>query len=132
MSDQYVRVPRELLECIAEKDLCNRTLGELMQWAREVLIRHDAATAEDVRAVVDEPVGYAQMRDLEKVCGRNVVHVGVLMAPKPQDGFLPLYHQPQRQVVMPERIEPTQDEPYMTEASHGWNACLDEFARLNK
>jgi hypothetical protein len=55
---ELVSVPRELLECFAEKDLCNRTLGELMYWAREVIQRHDAAPAEDVRAVVQEPVGY--------------------------------------------------------------------------
>ena len=55
-----------------------------------------AIPAEDVRAV-DEPVGYAQTRDLEKISGRNVIHVGVLMAPKTQDGFEPLYRHAKRE-----------------------------------
>lgn len=38
-----------------------------------------------------------------------------------------------REVVMPERQEPDDEWHYvMRERSHGWNACLDEFARLNK
>ena len=38
-----------------------------------------------------------------------------------------------REVVMPKRQEPDDEWHYvMRERSHGWNACLDEFARLNK
>lgn len=41
--------------------------------------------------------------------------------------------QPSAGVVMPERQEPDDEWHYvMRERSHGWNACLDEFARLNK
>lgn len=34
-------------------------------------------------------------------------------------------------VVLPERREPTQDNPYLSDADHEWNACLDELKRLN-
>ncbi|WP_443696418.1 Lar family restriction alleviation protein [Pseudomonas sp.] len=89
-----------------------------------------AAPAEGVRAV-DEPVGYAQTRDLEKIGGRNVIHVGVLMSPKTQDGFEPIYRHAQRQMLMPEeatrRTSSDADEAY----DSGWNACLDELKRLN-
>ena len=41
--------------------------------------------------------------------------------------------QPSAGMVMPERQSPEDDWHYvMRERSHGWNACLDEFARLNK
>ena len=40
--------------------------------------------------------------------------------------------QPSAGVVMPERQSPEDEWHYvMRERSHGWNACLDEFARLN-
>jgi hypothetical protein len=93
-----------------------------------------AATAEDVAAVVDEPVGYMTQ------CLRGD-RVGVVEQAEGPDSVVnlqywtpafPVYRHPQRQMVLPERKEPTQDEPYMTEASHGFNACLDEISRLNK
>jgi len=34
-------------------------------------------------------------------------------------------------VVMPERREPTQDNPYLSDADHEWNAYRDELKRLN-
>jgi hypothetical protein len=86
-----------------------------------------AAPPEDVRAVVDEPaawrcggITWSYRADAMNHAERFSLHVE------------PLYRHPQRQMVLPERKEPTQDEPYMTEASHGFNACLDEISRLNK
>lgn len=34
-------------------------------------------------------------------------------------------------VVLPERREPTQDNPYLSDADHEWNAFRDELKRLN-
>lgn len=34
-------------------------------------------------------------------------------------------------VVLPERREPTQDNPYLSDADHEWNAYRDELKRLN-
>lgn len=34
-------------------------------------------------------------------------------------------------VVLPERREPTQDVPYLSDADHEWNACIKEVAFLN-
>lgn len=34
-------------------------------------------------------------------------------------------------VVLPERREPTQDAPYLSDADHEWNACIKEVAFLN-
>lgn len=34
-------------------------------------------------------------------------------------------------VVLPERREPTQESPYLTDADHEWNDCLDKVKELN-
>lgn len=36
-----------------------------------------------------------------------------------------------RQVVMPERREPSQDNPYLSDEDREWNSCLDELVALN-
>lgn len=49
------------------------------------------------------------------------------------DWLTPLFTAPPAPVavVMPERREPAQDNPYLTDADHEWNACLDANAALN-
>jgi hypothetical protein len=42
-----------------------------------------------------------------------------------------LYDAPAPAVVMPERREPSQDNPYLSDADIEWNLCLDEFVILN-
>lgn len=87
--------------------------------------------AEDVSAVVDEPVGYAATSMLEQIKFSNVFSVGVPMRTGEAPGFEPLYRRPQRKVVMPERRGPgTNHLAAMCSAS--WNACLDKFIELNK
>ena len=94
------------------------------------------APAEYVRAMVDEPVawqldveGYktVTIEDRERAlseerhyqCRGRAVSVH------------PLYRHAQRKVVMPERIAvPDADCPERINAQ-GWNACLDNFERLN-
>lgn len=34
-------------------------------------------------------------------------------------------------VVLPERREPTQDNPYLSDADHEWNSFRDELKRVN-
>jgi len=70
-----------------------------------------AAPAEDVRAMVDEPVAI--------VSGSQVQW---LPSAQGLENRTPLYRHAQRKVLMPDR---------RTEDSYGWNACLDEFERLN-
>lgn len=131
MSEQYVSVPRELMSRIAAT--CMFSLRDPDYKAIcEIL----AALPEDARAVGNEPVGYASSAELTDD-GHGIGTV-VLRENPPANGYtdggipLPLYRHPQRPMVLPERIEPTQDEPYMTEASHGFNSCLDRIAELNK
>lgn len=89
------------------------------------------APAEDVRAVVNEPVGYAGLNGLNTLRFRD----GYLIVSVKPGPYLdiPLYRRPQRKVVMPER----KPESYSVSVGlipyhEGWNACLDEFERLNK
>lgn len=84
-----------------------------------------AAPAEDARAVVDEPVAwlgsglaFTSLADAKEYAGYK-------------DGVVtPLYRHPQRPVVMPDHRESDLRSPVYGYA-RGWNACLDEFARLN-
>lgn len=143
-----VSVPRELLECFAEKDLCSRTLGELMYWAREVIQRHDASSVEDVRAVVEEPVAFKL-----KECADGYGHGGRWCGPAYNCWLDPRDREErdedferlkgaasQRRVALPERFDiPHRDEyesaDHYAAAVHEantWNACLDEVARLNR
>lgn len=82
-----------------------------------------AAPAEDVREVVDEPVVYQV-----KIHGMTLYWNTPSEASKAIN--TPLYRHPQRKVVMPERRD--YDVGMRTSFGEGWNACLDEFARLNK
>lgn len=87
-----------------------------------------AAPAEDVRAV-DEPVAYADPKAFENFKAGLATHEW--MWSFPDTGLVPLYRHAQRETVMPER----KDLPDLMMASwheaKGWNACLDEFTRLN-
>jgi hypothetical protein len=53
------------------------------------------------------------------------------------DGFYeetPLYTSPPAPVAvaLPERREPTPENPHLTDADHEWNACLDKVKELNQ
>lgn len=127
---QLVSVPRELLERI------NRVSFLPVAIASEL---GDILTcpAEDVRAVVDEPVAW------EHKMLQEFGHIKELTDdPKHPFGVAdvdydasytvvsdPLYRHPQRPVVMPVRQDPG---PAFHQWPQGWNDCLDEFARLNK
>lgn len=79
------------------------------------------APAEDVRAVGDEPVGYFTFCH-----DKNRWVQGKPKGPEFIHLFTPLYHRPQHQVVLPDRMTGE------TASCFGWNACLDEIERLNK
>lgn len=96
------------------------------------------APAEDVREVVDEPVAYVMPAQIAAMKSVGWMHAS---RDKGETGLeVALYSRPQRPVVMPEREFYTQYMlgivPINAEQANaykdGWNACLDEFARLNK
>lgn len=110
---EMVSVPRELLEDLLSPCADFATHDRL----RSVL----DAPAEDVREVVDDPVVYQV-----KIHGMTLYWNTPSEASKAIN--TPLYSHPQRKVVMPERMKGSA----VTGRAEGWNACLDEFARLNK
>lgn len=146
MSDktEMVSAPRELLERLLG-DACNENWSDL----NRLLATCRAAPAEDVREVVDEPVAF-QWRRKTVVEGSQWSrwvdctaddYNAIVASPGPSDrGIIregrKLYRHPQRSVVMPERrpdvnrsFEGSDAEWY---GNIAWNACLDEFERLNK
>jgi hypothetical protein len=77
-----------------------------------------------------EPVAWIKPKTLEELTPSGMVYV---------TGFdlgdsIPLYTSPPAPVavVLPERREPTQESPYLTDADHEWNACLDKVKELNQ
>lgn len=127
---EMVSVPRELLECIANFGEQTRTFSEVQYWARTVLFHLDDATVEDVRAVVDEPVAYVLPAQIEALKDVGWVHA---FRDQGRTGTeIALYRHPQRKVVMPERMDLRSCDGSQTYETKAWNACLDEFARLNK
>ncbi|WP_110949185.1 hypothetical protein [Pseudomonas bohemica] len=83
------------------------------------------APAEDARAVGDEPVVYQV-----KIHGMTLYWNTPSEAAKAVN--TPLYCHPQRPVVLPERRElSAAGRVYLSDLDCEWNACLDEFARLN-
>ena len=93
--------------------------------------------AEDVRAVVEEPVAWMQFdgegnndfTDDHETAERWAKNNG----PKYVDWLTPLYRHPERPVVLPERRD---ENPRQSDANYnsdcGWNACLDAVEELNK
>lgn len=125
---EMVSVPRELLERISEP-------GSMSLQDKNRLRALLAAPPEDVRAVVDELV--ATVVTIKKqslpmlIAGKYQPSITSEEKVAMFDVDLPngtkLYRHPQRPVVMPERKQIPVDYAYRS----GWNACLEEFKRLN-
>lgn len=95
---------------------------------RAIAAWNTRAPAEDVRAVVEEPVAWR--------CGGITWSYRVDAINHAERFSLevePLYRHPQRPVVLPERIIGQQHGDKIAEAEQrGWNACLDAVEELNK
>lgn len=84
-----------------------------------------SATAEDVRELGDEPVAYVMPGQIEAMKSVGWMHAS---RDKGKTGLeVSLYRHPQRPVVLPDRKRSP-----LSAGDEGWNACLDEFKRLNK
>jgi len=109
---------------------CGATAPTVATWNCRI-----TAPAEDVRAVVEEPVAWMQFdgegnndfTDDHETAERWARNNG----PKYADWLTPLYRQPQRPVVLPERKPKTELGIYRLE-DEGYNACLDDIDRLSK
>lgn len=132
---EMVSVPREWLNRVA---LLQMPLDELQDQVVELLCEPCDEPAEDVRAVVGEPVwrGWAVQYPgkLPKIYGER--HIAELNCYAEEGARLielsePLCRRPQRPVVMPSPRKAPSD-PLKWGFVDGWNACLDELARLNK
>lgn len=125
MSDQYVSLPRDLLLRL----LSVYSTSPYPAWY-ELAAALEAAPAEDVRAVGEEPAGYALDSMLKRI--KDNPSFGHMISGSPNGGYdTPLYRHPHRPVVLPGRKDPgnAMSEPYDPDS---WNACIDEFERLNK
>jgi hypothetical protein len=134
---EMVSVPRDWLEhaCKAVEYLALRAddIGTSNVSVADSLRALLAAPAEDVRAVVDEPVAevVSKYGDPEAFGERDLV---ALLDIQSIPYGTKLYRHPQRPVVMPERkpIEPLEFNRTKEDVENeGWNACLDKYARLN-
>ncbi|MDH0749480.1 Lar family restriction alleviation protein [Pseudomonas sp. GD03842] len=86
-----------------------------------------AAPADDISPVIDEPVAFKYV---------NPDIPWPLFYEKKQDDRgkweeIPLYRHPQRPVVTPDRMDLRSCDGSQTYETKAWNACLDEFKRLN-
>lgn len=140
---QMVSVPRELLDVLrfwlersAEKSEAGE-LKELFQ-LRELL---RTAPAEDVRAAGDEPVSLRHMAVAENgvlrwMTGRKMQECELYALPDGGAMRDKLYRHPQRPVVLPMyclylRGVVPHNRAEVEAHKDGWNACIDEFKRLN-
>jgi hypothetical protein len=131
---QLVCVPRELLErlqlalsnCYCPETSVTTDLWKLL-----------AAPAEDVRAVVEEPVATVvttRSHSLPMIMSDGSLKSGAVVEQKSAilhadlPDLTPLYRHPQRPVELPERYERL----HVSEYRAGWNACLDAVEELNK
>ncbi|UZJ58251.1 hypothetical protein OKW98_16745 [Pseudomonas sp. KU26590] len=140
---ELVSVPRELLENIsAWLERANQNsdadIDECLK-VRALL----SAPAEDFRAVVEEPVPFGYWRvpfdlplqgsfllwESKGPWGNSNTHIATAI----EAGFkiTKLYRRPHRPVVLPRRRPKTELGIYSLE-DEGYNACLDDIARLNK
>lgn len=121
-----VSAPRKLLEQILYG--CTFTLSSKQHEELRALL---AAPAEDVRAVVDEPVYQVRSHGScrwEDIGGESLE---VCRSQAEEYETRTLYRHPQRPVVLPERLEiPEPQGAYVFRK--GWNAYADEYQRLNK
>lgn len=129
---ETVPVPREQLQSLHD---------EMTDWQSPVakeLRRLLDGPAEDVRAVVEEPVAYLYKEYVWATGLCDYVWRTKLEAEAPTDhqnvkDIEPLYRHPQRPVGLPERIIGQQHGDKIAEAEQrGWNACLDAVEELNK
>lgn len=131
---EMVSVPRELLERAMNlakvfDDGSDGADAESAQGVVGILRAALAAPAEDVREVLDEPVGYSDEATIRWLTKTGFCQI---QKDKPRSGVVvPLYRHAQRKVVMPDHRESDLRSPVYGYA-RGWNACLDEFERLNK
>lgn len=99
---------------------CGATTPTVETWNCRI-----SAPAEDVRAVVEGPVDALLLEDCVEMASRE--YGGGYFGTE----VVQLYRRPQRPVVLSERKEIIMGRPNNQEDS-SWNACLDEFERLNK
>lgn len=132
MSDktEMVSVPRHLIDN-AINYMEGSASATVLVWRDRLIDAMEAAPAEDVRAVVEEPVYQSRFHwndiwlDLDKATfeARSTdPNTYVTRA---------LFSHPQRPVVLPERKDPdnSMSEPYDPDS---WNACLNAVEELNK
>lgn len=98
---------------------CGATAPTIATWNCRI-----AAPAEDVRAV-----GYASDNQLARLARGHAETCDLFAKSSSVLGSASaLYRHPQRAVVLPERYERL----HVSEYRAGWNACIDEFEKLNK
>lgn len=122
---ELLSVPRELLARITQMAMF--TLPDADYKAlTDILI----APAEDVRAVGDELVH--QVRSYGSCCWEDIggESLEVCRSQPEEYEIRTLYRHPQPPVVLPWRRKNGIDNPNY-QLDQGWNACLDEFKRLN-
>ncbi|UZJ58611.1 hypothetical protein OKW98_18715 [Pseudomonas sp. KU26590] len=127
---QLVSVPRELLERWADRFSKAQMFKDSTE-VRAVL----AAAAEDVRAVVEEPVAYLYKEYVWATGLCDYVWRTQLESEAPTDDqnvkdIDPLYRHPQRPVVLPERMISTNTLEELK--AEGYNQCIADCERLNK
>lgn len=126
---ELVSVPRELLE----RHLLKFSMAGLMFTKVEGLLKSfDDLNALLAAPVVErqEPVLFVAVESIE-----DLECVGMHATRVLNDlQCVPLYTSPPAPValVLPERREPTPENPYLTDADHEWNACLDKVKELNQ
>lgn len=133
VAGDMVSVPRELVERIADhcKFWKDHTYLEAISNIEDPLRTLLAPPAEDVRAMVDEPVAWQFYQDGKWWNGddrikdhrHNTERAGYLTRE--------LYAHAQRKTVMPEPRKEWGSSEKLDLGNLGWNACLDEFKRLN-
>ncbi|MNP05137.1 hypothetical protein D3C76_970820 [compost metagenome] len=138
MSGKIDGVPRELLEVIANSS--ERTIAEInvaIQQAREILAapvveRQPAAwTCRALKGKDGEHGSYSRIASSKDEMLNFCTHydgIGAVVT------VTPLYTSPPAPVAvaLPERREPTQENPYLSDADLEWNACLDKVKELNQ
>ena len=133
---EMVSVPRELLERLISATKVARGHGSPTQRDAEAIL---AAPTEDVRAVVGEPVGY-RVRFYKEPEHWMVTWKALPDKPNPNCEYQLLYNHVQHDMVMPDyKKVPHKGQRLCTPncgreqgQAEGWNACLDEFKRLNQ
>ncbi|WAH56599.1 hypothetical protein LZ023_26835 [Pseudomonas silvicola] len=133
MSKDMISVPRELLEMatrISRKPPDEKISREAQKQLRALLAQPNTCTKDGGQC---EPVAWYDRNEMQRMESGGVA--SILVAGKKQQFYnAPLYSDPPAPapVVLPERKQwggllPTAENL----KTDGWNACLDEFKRLN-